>query len=257
MDLVFPLRAAFYYPWFPETTFGRYVPSLGLYDSTDPAIIVQHTEWLAHARIRVAIASWWGPDHHREAELLPLLLDAAAQIKWPLTWCVYYEKGEAGHDEVKRDLDYLEANYISHPRWAHVDYQPAVFVYDTMGACEVPRRWSTAGDGWFVVPKVFEGWRDCPVQPDSWHQYGPSTGYQEHLPHSAAVSPGFWKGTEAEARLARDPARFAVDVDRQVVSKANWQIVTTFNEFGEGTAIEPTTEWGTTYLDILHARRYR
>ena len=37
-----------------------------------------------------------------------------------------------------------------------------------------------------------------------------------------------------------------------VKSTAAFQLVTTFNEWGEGTAVEPAAEWGNTYLDILH-----
>jgi hypothetical protein len=41
-------------------------------------------------------------------------------------------------------------------------------------------------------------------------------------------------------------------------SRARWQLVTTFNEWGEGTAVEAGAEWPTStgrgaYLDALHA----
>jgi hypothetical protein len=41
-------------------------------------------------------------------------------------------------------------------------------------------------------------------------------------------------------------------------SPAMWKLVTTFNEWGEGTAIEPAQEWASpsgygVYLDIMHA----
>jgi hypothetical protein len=43
-----------------------------------------------------------------------------------------------------------------------------------------------------------------------------------------------------------------------VNSGAPWQLVTTFNEWGEGTAVESAQEWASasgygTYLDTLHA----
>ena len=43
-----------------------------------------------------------------------------------------------------------------------------------------------------------------------------------------------------------------------VASRAPWQLVTTFNEWGAGTSVESATEWQSTsgqgaYLDILHA----
>ena len=42
-----------------------------------------------------------------------------------------------------------------------------------------------------------------------------------------------------------------------VSSNAKWQLVTTFNEWGEGTIVEPASEWVSTsgygqYLDALH-----
>jgi hypothetical protein len=38
----------------------------------------------------------------------------------------------------------------------------------------------------------------------------------------------------------------------------NWQLITSFNEWGEGTAVESATQWATpsgegAYLDALHA----
>ena len=42
-----------------------------------------------------------------------------------------------------------------------------------------------------------------------------------------------------------------------VASGARWQLITTFNEWGEGTGIEPTPQWPSArrgeYLDALHA----
>jgi len=45
----FPIRAAFYYPWFPEAwnqqgfnPFTKYHPALGFYDSSSTAVIQSH-----------------------------------------------------------------------------------------------------------------------------------------------------------------------------------------------------------------------
>jgi hypothetical protein len=106
------------------------------------------------------------------------------------------------------------------------------------------------GGGVYVVLKVFQGYRTAPDQPDSWHQYGPAAAYDSQLPHSVSVSPGFWKVGESP-RLARDPARFEADVRRMAASGAAWQLVTTWNEWGEGTSVEPADQFGTSYVDIL------
>ncbi len=42
-----------------------------------------------------------------------------------------------------------------------------------------------------------------------------------------------------------------------IASGTNWQLITTFSEWGEGTAVEPAAEWASSsgfgqYLDVLH-----
>ena len=57
----FPIRAAFYYPWFPET-WGHgtnYAPTLGRYNSSDPAVIRAHIDAMQYGKIAAGIASWW------------------------------------------------------------------------------------------------------------------------------------------------------------------------------------------------------
>src|SRR5437764_644127 len=69
---VTPIRAAFYYPWFPETwgsaidPFTNYHPTAGYYSSDDQAIINQHVAAMRYANLDAAISSWWGQGQHSE-----------------------------------------------------------------------------------------------------------------------------------------------------------------------------------------------
>src|SRR5919198_2968660 len=63
----FPVRAAFYYPWFPEAwnqqgynPFTWYQPTLGYYDSSGSTVIASHLAAMQYAGIQLGIASWWG-----------------------------------------------------------------------------------------------------------------------------------------------------------------------------------------------------
>jgi hypothetical protein len=108
----------------------------------------------------------------------------------------------------------------------------------------------------FIVLKVFPGYRDCPRQPNSWHQYSPAVAADHQEGYSYAISPGFWKKGDS-VRLARDLIRWRRNVRAMVASRARWQLITTFNEWGEGTSVESAREWRTSsgygaYLDILH-----
>ena len=85
----------------------------------------------------------------------------------------------------------------------------------------------------------------------------PAVASDSQAGYSYAISPGFYKKGETAPRLARDPARWTANVQAMVASNAPWQLVTTFNEWGEGTSVESAQEWASpsgrgTYLDTLH-----
>lgn len=70
--------------------------------------------------------------------------------------------------KIKSDLDYLKKWFAWHPSYAHVDNRPIIFVYNSQG-CDVAERWMAASNNeWYVVLKLFPGFKDCSVQPDHW-----------------------------------------------------------------------------------------
>jgi hypothetical protein len=120
------------------------------------------------------------------------------------------------------------------------------------------RRWTAANTvGAYIVLKVFPGYRNCRPQPDGWHQYSPDTAQDGQGRYSFSISPGFFKANESTPRLARNPATWQKAAAAMVASRAQFQLVTTFNEWVEGTAVESAREWSSasgygTYLDVLH-----
>jgi hypothetical protein len=268
----FPIRAAFYYPWFPETwtvngSHVFYGPApFGYYSSSDVAVADHHIRALDWGRFDAAIASWWGPGTHQEGTRIPLLLDRTRDLGSSLKWALYYECEGGGcpggadpaSDSIRADLAAASA-YAAHPSYLRVGGRPVVFVYSAGDAsCDLVDRWRAAAPDWYVVLKLFPGFGSCPTQPDSWHQYAPAVAVQDHGGYSYAISPGFWRADEPSARLGRDVARFAQNVKDMVASAAPFQLVTTFNEWGEGTAVEAAAEWTSgsgygQYLDALRA----
>ncbi|MBN1480794.1 T9SS type A sorting domain-containing protein [candidate division KSB1 bacterium] len=266
-SLTFPLRGAFYYPWYPQTwTVGgvhvKYDVELGYYSSDDPDVVDQHIQDMDYAKIDVAIISWWGINKQNQANRVPMLLDQTIDAGSRLKWAIYYEKEGFGNptvDELQADLDYLMETYAGHEAFAHIDGKPVIFVYNADdGDCSVAERWAEATNGeWYVNLKVFGGFRQCDPQPDSWHQYGPASSAQQHHGYSYVISPGFWRADEADPRLERDIDRWNKDIRAMIASKEPWQLITTFNEWGEGTAIERCWDWASDtdyglYLDALH-----
>ena len=111
---------------------------------------------------------------------------------------------------------------------------------------------------WYVVIKLFSGYRDCPIQPDHWHQYGVGDGTVRNKDSSFVISPGFWKADVLEPRLSRlSKLDFCNNVIDMVNSNEPWQLIVSFNEAGEGTMIESSPSWSSQtkygyYLDCLH-----
>ena len=251
----FPIRAAFYYPWFPEAwdqgginPYTRYHPSLGLYDSGSSSVIQQNVRAMQYAGIAAGISSWWGQSHRTDTRL-PTILSATRSFGSAFRWALYYENESVGDPSVSQiasDLAYIQDRYGSDPAYLRVDGRFVVFVYaSSSDGCAMADRWRQAASGFdvYLVLKVFPGYRTCAGQPDSWHQYAPAVAADGQLGYSYSISPGFWKAGEPSPRLARDLARFAGNIRDMVASNAPWQLVATFNEWGEGTAVEAAAEW--------------
>jgi glycosyl hydrolase family 99 len=262
----FPIHAAFYYPWFPEAwnqqgfdPFTNYNPTLGFYNSSSASTIATHIAQMRYAGMDAGIASWWGQGSDTDNRI-PLLLQGAAGT--PFRWSLYYEpEGQSSPTvaQLNSDLTYILQHYGNDPSYLRIGGRPVIFVYaQPADACGMATRWVQANARrFYVVLKVFTGYKTCVNQPDAWHQYGPAVATSDISGQSFSVSPGFWKKGTATPRLVRDPARFASDVQTMVASNEKFQLVTTFNEWGEGSSVEPATEWASasgngTYLDILH-----
>ncbi|MGI8871343.1 MAG: hypothetical protein ACR2KI_01910, partial [Candidatus Limnocylindria bacterium] len=251
----------FYYPWFRESwdqvgyhPFTRFTPSLGFYSSSDASVVQSHVAAMQDAGIQAGIASWWGQGSQTDLRVAALLANAGT-----FRWTLYHEAEGTGDPtvaQIQSDLAYILSRYAANPAYLHVGGKPVIFVYGNGSeSCATMDRWATANaDRFYLMMKEFAGWRTCASQPDSWHQYGPAVAVQRVDSYSFNISPGFWRVDEPAPRLARDLGRWQRNVADMVASRDPWQLITSFNEFGEGTVVEAAQEFGTAYLDVLAGR---
>jgi len=283
-DLELPLRGIFYYAWYPNNWAPNgyhvtYQPTYGYYDNNDRTLINNHINELEYGNVDVVIASWWGLDNDnrrpRDWAIKKCMEETdqrAESGEIDLKWAIYYEL-EASYNEpmdtIRADLNYLMDRYVNaHECYAHIDGKPVVFVY-TKGSEdnteEFMKKWADAVDGkWYYVLKVFGGYKDMKYQPSSWHQYGPSTRIHKHEDSarqlvSINISPGFKHADPNKTTfLERASEDLWTDLVKEMVgSGVNWQLITSYNEWGEGTSVESALEWQTEsgygmYLDVLH-----
>ena len=259
-----PITAAFFYPWYPSHwtengsfPYTNFTPELGLYSSMDDAAISEQLSMAEQAHLDAFISSWWERDETTDLTLQHIL-SVTEQVGSDVRWAVYYEReGYSDPDwlQIAWDLQYLSEKAFDFPAYLRVGGKPVVFVYGQGNeACSMVDRWLQArqlgGVDVYVVLKVFEGYTDCSSQPDAWHEYNPTLRFSHALPDSVSVSPGFWKAGE-QSVLPRDAERFEISVQWMALSQASWQLITTWNEWAEGTGIEPTEQFGRIYVDIL------
>ena len=264
----FPIRAAFYYAWYPEAWFrypvipySRFRPSLDLYSADDARTVRVHTGAMLYAHLDAGIYSWWGRDGYPPTDERFGRYLAAARTA-PFRWAIYYERegyANPSAETIRADLEYIRDTYASKPAYLKVNGRFVVYVYgNSEDGCDTAARWRDANTvGAYIVLKAFAGFRSCPVQPDAWHQYSAALPAYDLAPDAFMISPGFDEWGEGAPRLARDPERWRQDVAAMVASNARWQLVLTFNEWPEGTSVETAQEWASpsgygSYVDALH-----
>ena len=263
----FPIRASFYYAWYPEAwsrgsvyPYTRFHPSLDFYSATDTSVERRQTDAMLYAHLNAGIYSWWGRGTDTDVRFWRYLAVARTT---PLRWAVYYEHegyADPSVEQIRADLEYIRDFYAYRPAYLKVDGRFVVFVYGDAGdSCSTVERWRAAnsGTGAYLVMKAFAGYAACPEQPDAWHQY---SGSRDEYAVTTAfmISPGFDEASESAARLPRDIDRWRHDITDMVASNLPWQLVISFNEWPEGTAVEDATEWQSAsgygaYLDALRS----
>lgn len=240
------IRAAFVYAWYPEQWTGaghRYTSTLGEYESGDPSVISAHINQLQYAKIDAGIYSWWGRNSATD-QRFPAYLDVAESKNFK--WAVYYEMdftGTRSPGDIWWDLMYLKDTYFNRASYLHVDGKPVLFIYSPGGTCDTVAKWKALGTGLYLSMTDVANWWTCNVL-DSWHPYRPASRvaatYAGSTLYAMSVSAGFWAAWEDTPRLSRDFTAWEQSVGAVQQWNPPWQLYY-FNEFGEGTNIEPST----------------
>jgi hypothetical protein len=264
------IRIAAYYPWFPEgwthaqtDPFTHYRPSLGFYDAGRPAVIDRHIRAMKWGHITSATYSWWGKGSQTDGRFAAHL---AAGTKRNFQWAIYHELegyGDPSIESIQADLEYIRDTYASSPGYLKLGGRPVVFVYgdqDDGKNCDAATRWAAANQtvGAYLVLRTFKGYRSCEASIDGWHPYAANKNEFDLFPFAYSISPGFYFAIDKRPARRRSVRSWSRMVHRMADSPAQFHFVISFNEWGEGTAIESAVQWASPsgygrYLDVLHA----
>jgi hypothetical protein len=97
----------------PKDIASDYFPALGAYSSNDPAVVAQHMAWLRQAGVGVIAISWWGQGC-REEKPVPLILQMAQRYGIKVTFHIEPYAGRTA-DRLLGDIKYLYRRYGSDP----------------------------------------------------------------------------------------------------------------------------------------------
>ncbi|MEU8301126.1 hypothetical protein AB0C04_28030, partial [Micromonospora sp. NPDC048909] len=117
----------------PQDIGANFYPTLGAYDSGDPAAVRRHMAWIRDAGVGVLVHSWWGQGSY-EDNLTPTVLDAAAAYGLRVAWHLEPYAGRTAASTVA-DINYLHNRYGSHPAFhrdaAHGNRAP-FYVFESL-----------------------------------------------------------------------------------------------------------------------------
>jgi uncharacterized protein YraI len=277
-----PLVLAFYYAWYDQNTWDSGQPAdqpVQPYISSDLATIERHVSQAQAAGIDALVQSWYGSqekDNQTETNFRRLL-DAAASRGFHTA--VDFETTSPflpDQESVADALRYLLTVHAQHPAYLRYQGKPVIFFW---------RQGRFSVDEWAAIRAEVD-----PHHDSLWIAEGVDIAYQAvfdgHHLYSIAWSPDvgqtlsdwglrvrryasqnggnrLWVATVMpgydDTHTDREDA-FAVDRrdgdyyreawSAAVASQPDWIVITSFNEWIEGTMIEPSLTYGNRYLDL-------
>ncbi len=257
-------------------------PKLGPYDSHDPKVIQQHAEWSKQAGIHGWIVSWWGRGHFTD-QAMPRILEACQKASLYAT--IYYEtlRGKKTPENAAQELLEVLKTYADDPAWFRWQGKPVLFIYgraiDELGLDgwgkaigQIRQNYSQGvvliGDRMNrEAAKIFDGihtyntvghlkGRDvhevrhwCEKTFPAWV----ALARKENKIATLTVIPGYddTKIRQPGLKASRfEGHSYALQWEAALAARPDWILITSFNEWHEGSEIEPSVEWGNRFIEI-------
>ncbi|MFB7495158.1 ThuA domain-containing protein [Streptomyces sp. NPDC056161] len=269
----------FYYPWYgspavngswrhwqqgnrtpPDDIGANLYPSLGAYDSGDFAgAVAQHMKWVRQSGAGVLVYSWWGQGSY-EDKLARGVLDAAQKEGIKVAWHLEPYSGRTGASTVA-DIQYINNTYGSHPayyRSADHGNKAAFYVFQSLNITDwtaldqvtgsnivLAQTTDTTKIAHFSGMYTYDGIAGATAP--GWKQAG-DYAKAHNLIWSPSVAPGYLDDravpgnttpTVDRANGAAYDKQWNNALDPAIGGSPTWVSVTSFNEWHEGSSIEP------------------
>ena len=279
-----PLVLAFYYTWYDDNTWNSGQLSdlpAERYVSADRGVMGRHIDQAKAAGIDGFLVAWYGPNgnsNQTEANLTALLEEAAARN---FRIGILFETDSpflGGYDSVVGALQHALSVHANQPAYLRADGKPVIFfwrssMYD-VGTWASIRSQVDPGNGSLWIGEgvdtsqlsVFDGHY---LYSNTWNPPADLTavnqkfGGQVAAVRAATGAPKLWVSTvmpgyndvairpnSGFARSRDGGAYYAQSWQAAMASTPNWVVITSFNEWPEGSYIEPSAAYGDSYIGL-------
>jgi len=277
-----PLVLAFYYAWYDENTWTSGITAdvpLQPYRSADVEVIERHVSQAQAAGIDALVQSWYGPQevNNQTETNFRALLDVAAGRGF--RGAVAFEANSPFFPDqaaVTEALRYLLTVHTQHPAYLRYQGRPVIFFWRQqrfdVGTWNAIRAkvdpdhtslWIAEGTD-LGYQRVFDGhylysiaWSsDVTRTLQDWGQRVRRYAGRLGMPRLwvATVMPGYddtHSGRSAAFAVGRrDGEYYRASWAAAIASQPDWVVITSFNEWVEGTMIEPSVRYGDLYLNL-------
>ncbi len=261
---------------------AHFYPLIGPYSSSDPDLIEYHLLLMKLTGIDGMLIDWYGThdvyDYRANKRNAEALVEYLPEVG--LDFAIVYEdfttehvaKAQVADSELaaaKADLRYMQSAYFPHDRYIRIGGAPLLLAFGPR-FFETPGEWAQIFAEIDPLPHFLPLWRQAMDAGDwaagefAWVGEGHldilDAFYRDRVPESqtamAAVYPGFrdyyreggWGDGLGWSIDHEEGATFAATLERAGQSGLPFVQLVTWNDFGEGTMIEPTREFGFSFL---------
>ena len=263
---------------------SRHYPVKGAYDSLDPAIIDYHIDLAKQCGIDAFITTWWGKGTLHD-KAVNKLLDAAAKKRFEATvyWETMVHPQKTLVEGAVEDLLYVLRTYGSHPAFLKVDGKPVIFVYGRAmnqaktgdwaqiiqtARAQYEKDFLLIADGYKETnARVFDGLHTYNICRDAAGKTLDEIRAIEHKNYAVAVAlarshgkiscltviPGFDNSKNKKPGIVadrHDGKMYPLLWEEAVAAEPDWILITSWNEWHEGSEIEPSAEMGDRYIQM-------